>query len=323
MLQPRRVLITGALGFIGNALLKAYQQQGVEAIGIDLRGDGGAVRAGDIAVPEAWEHLLDGCDAVIHTAALVSNAVPDAEMWRVNVLATHNLVAAAVRRGVRRFVHLSSIVVYGFEAAGEITEERPVHAAGGSYVTTKLASEYPVLNAQARGQIQATIIRPGDVYGPGSRPWIVLPLELIRKNQFLLPAGGKGYFRPIYVDDLVRGIQLAVASEQAVGETFNLSCEGHVTAREYFSYHFRWLGKRGPIVVPTWLALGLAGAFERMNHWLGRSSEASVTSVVQLATRSWFSIEKAKRVLGWQPEVSLEEGMKRCEEWAREKRMAR
>lgn len=320
--NPAKVLITGAGGFIGAALLDAYRAQGTAVCGVDLRGATPDVFRGDICEPSTWEHRLDGVDVVIHTAALVSNARDDADMWRVNVLATQALVDAAIRHGVRRFVHISSIVVYGNDACGELDEEQPVHAAGGSYVRTKLASEFPVLSAQARRQIEVTILRPGDVYGPGCHVWVAVPLAMIRQHQFLLPARGEGFFRPIYIDDLVRGVMAAASSPQAVGEIFNLACQGHVTTRTFFAYHHRWLGlRRGPLLVPTPLAYALAWLMSSLMRACGARTEASVASVAQLSTRSWFSIDKARRVLGWQPEVSLDDGMRRCETWARNARL--
>merc|ERR1711965_997303 len=103
-------------------------------------------------------------------------------------MATRNFIDAAKEYNVRRFVHISSIVAYGNSATGELDENHPVHADGGSYVLTKLASEHAVLAATVNSTMELVIIRPGDVYGPGSRPWVVLPLEAINKGQFMLPA---------------------------------------------------------------------------------------------------------------------------------------
>jgi len=253
---------------------------------------------------------------IVHTAALVSNALGDADMWRVNVQATANLIAAAEKHKVRRFVQISSIVAYGNAAAGELTEDHPVHADGGSYVLTKLASEHTVLAAQARGSIEVVIVRPGDVYGPGSRPWLILPLEAIHKGQFMLPEKGLGFFRPIYIDDLIRGIALAVSSPEASGEIFNLSCQGYITSQEFFSHHYSWLNKRGPMLVSTRVALIAAAVATKIANLTGTVNEASTATVAQLSTKSWFSIAKAQRILGWTPEVSFEEGMQRSKQWA-------
>ena len=312
------VLITGANGFIGQTLMRYYQSQGVKAIGVDLNGNGNDIFVGDIAKPEQWGHLLDQAQVVIHTAALVSNAMKDEDMWRVNVLYTRNLIAAAAKHGVKRFVQISSIVAYGNAASGELDETYPVHAHGGSYVLTKLASEHVVLTAHAQGKIEVVIVRPGDVYGPGCRVWVNIPLDMIKTNQFLLPAKGEALFRPVYVDDLVRGIALAASVPNIGGQIFNLSSDGYVTTEQFFTYHYQWLGKSSPICLPTGLAWFIAEMTFRLKLLFGIRSEGSGASVLQLTSRAWFSIKKAQQMLGWRPEVSLDEGMKRTKEWAKE-----
>jgi len=313
------VLITGANGFIGRALAGQFREQGIKVVGVDLQGDGDQVHVGDVGNPESWGHLLDQAEVVVHTAALVTNAMADEDMWRVNVLGTRNLVAAAARHGVRRFVQISSIVAYGNAATGELDEEHPVHAHGGSYVRTKLASEHVVLAAHAQHGLDVVIVRPGDVYGPGSRPWVIVPIEMIKRRQFLLPANGEGYFRPVYIDDLVRGIALASTAERASGQIFNLSSDGYVTTKTFFAYHHRWLGRSGPLCLPTSVAWALAESTFRLGLLFGSRTEGSGASVAQLTTRSWFSIRKAGEILGWKPEISLDEGMRRSEAWARER----
>jgi nucleoside-diphosphate-sugar epimerase len=314
----KKVLITGANGFIGGTLMRYYQNNNQDVVGVDLVGNGSDVIEGDIAQPDTISHLLQECDVIIHTAALVSNAMQDSDMWRVNVLATRNLIVAAKAYKVRRFVQISSIVAYGNSAEGELDESHPVHADGGSYVLTKLASEHVVLGAQANNEIEVVILRPGDAYGPGSRPWIIAPLEAIAKNQFMLPAKGEGFFRPIYIDDLVRGIAMASSNPDAAGEIFNLSCEGYMSTKEYFTPHYQWLGKKEPKVVSTKLALRISAIASKVANLMGNLNEASPSTVVQLSTKSWFSIKKAERILGWRPEVSFEDGMTASHKWAKE-----
>ena len=314
----KKVLITGANGFIGGTLMRYYQNQGQDVIGVDLVGNGADILEGDISQPDTISHLLNECDVIVHTAALVSNAMQDSDMWRVNVLATRNLITAAKEHKVRRFVQISSVVAYGNSAEGELDENQPVHADGGSYVLTKLASEHVVLSEQANDDIEIVILRPGDAYGPGSRPWIITPLEAISKNQFMLPEKGEGFFRPIYIDDLVRGIATATSHPDAAGEIFNLSCEGYMLTKDYFAPHYEWLQKKGPMLVSTKLALRISSIASTMANLMGNSNEASPSTVMQLSTKSWFSIKKAEHILGWRPEVSFEEGMKTTHEWAKE-----
>ena len=183
----KKVLITGANGFIGNSLMNHYKSQGIAVIGVDLVGNGEDIIQGDIGQPESISQQLQDCDVVIHTAALVSNSIPDEDMWRVNVLATRNLIAAANVHKVRRFVQLSSIVAYGNSAEGELDESHPVHADGGSYVLTKLASEHAVLAAatSTSAWINAVLLwrrlRHEGVYRPGAG-WAGFALRLLLAN---------------------------------------------------------------------------------------------------------------------------------------------
>lgn len=315
-----RVLITGGAGFIGRAIAERLRADGDEAVGVDLAPDPVAgVVAGDTTAPEAWRAELDGCDAVVHTAAVVSNAVDLDDQWRVNVLGTRRVVEAARDAGVRRMVHLSSIRAFSDTAFPDgVTEDHPVRPDGNPYVDTKIASEHVALQAHAAGEVEATIIRPGDVYGPGSVPWVLKPLDAIRSGQFLLPAGGGGIHSPVYVDDLVAGVVLALRSPAAAGEIFTIAGPRGVRSDEYFGHLYRMLGRRGPIGIPTAPAIALAVAADRINRLRGARSEVNAISMRYLARRGTYSIEKARRVLGYEPAVDLDEGMRRTEAWLRE-----
>lgn len=315
-----RVLVTGGAGFIGRAIIERLRTDGDDAVGVDLTADPGAgVVAGDTTDPSAWRAQLDGCDAVVHTAAVVSNAVDLDEQWRVNVLGTRRVIEAARDAGVRRIVHLSSIRAFSDTAfpAG-VTEDHPVRPDGNPYVDTKIASEHVALQAHAAGEIEATIIRPGDVYGPGSVPWILKPLDAIRSGQFLLPARGSGIHSPVYVDDLVAGVVLALRSPDAAGQVFTIAGPRGVRSDEYFGHLYRMLGRRGPIGIPTAPAIALAAAADRVNRLRGARSEVNAISMRYLAREGTYSIEKARRVLGYEPAVDLDEGMRRTEAWLRE-----
>ncbi|MBJ7330864.1 MAG: NAD-dependent epimerase/dehydratase family protein [Solirubrobacteraceae bacterium] len=314
-----RVLITGAAGFLGAALVDRLRADGHEVVGIDriadlLRG----VHAGDTTRPDLWGGLLDGCDAVVHTAAVVSNAVDLDEQWRVNVLGTRRVIEAARAAGVRRVVHLSSVRAFSdVDFPPGVTEEHPVRPDGNPYVDTKIASEHVALQAHAEGGVEVVIVRPGDVYGPGSVPWILKPMDAIRSGQFLLPARGRGVHSPVYVDDLVAGVVLALTHPDAAGEVFTISGPRGVPSSEYFGHLFRMLGRRGPIGIPTGPAVALAHIADRLNRLRGKRSDVNAISMRYLARPGTYSIEKARRVLSYEPVVDLDEGMGRTEEWLR------
>ena len=135
----RKVFITGALGFMGRALLAQYRALGAETCGLDVRADASAnVVAGDVSRPEEWQETLNGCDLVIHTAAIVTNNVSREEAWRVNVLGTRRVLDAAIKAGVKRFVHVSSLAAMRFILEDQADESAPVMPTGNPYVDTKL-----------------------------------------------------------------------------------------------------------------------------------------------------------------------------------------
>ena len=106
----RKVFITGALGFIGRALMARYQALGAQTCGLDVRADPAAgVIRGNVTRPEEWQGNINGSDLVIHTAAIVTNNIKGEEAWRVNVLGTRRVLDAAIKAGARRFVHISSL----------------------------------------------------------------------------------------------------------------------------------------------------------------------------------------------------------------------
>lgn len=315
-LHNKHVFITGASGFIGSALAARYRAEGARVTGLDIRQDPeNGVVGGDLARVDDWRHALDGVDIVVHTAAVVSNTAPMDAAWRVNVQATSDLLQCCAAVGVRRFVQLSSIAVYGFRFTGQARESDPLRPMGNTYVDTKIAAEHRVLACHAARDMDCTIIRPGDVYGPGSRPWVILPLQMMRRGRFLLPAHGRGLFSPVYIDDLVEGIVLASASADASGRIFNISGGTSPTCSEFFGYHARMAGLPPPRTAGTGLALALAVSGGALERALGRDSELGRGTIDMLSRRGGYSIDSAGRILGYAPVVSLEEGMARTREW--------
>lgn len=318
---PRRVFVTGASGFIGRALLARYRALGVEVRGVDLRADPAwDVVAGDLGEPGPWQQHAAGSDLVVHTAAVVSNVAPPEAYRRLTVGGVRRALDAAVAGGARRFLHVSSCGAYGWHRPPDADERTPITVlSGNAYQDAKAASEHPALAAHASGEIACTIVRPSDVYGPGSRPWVLIPLEMIKRGLFFLPAHGRGLFAPVYVDDLVDGIVLAAGLEASAGQIFNLLGVAPVAAAEFFSYHRRWAGRSGPPrSFSTPVALRIAGLVSGAARRAGRPTEASRESMLMLSKEHVPSMAKARRMLGYLPRVDLAEGMRRTEEWLRE-----
>jgi nucleoside-diphosphate-sugar epimerase len=316
---PRSVFITGARGFIGATLAERYRSQGVEVRGVDVAGDPErGVVAADVSEPGDWQRHAEGCEVVFHTAALITFAPALDRFWRVNTLGTRRALDAAIAAGARRFVHFSSITVFGFDYPDGVEETHPVRLTGVPYIDTKIASEQVVLQAQAAGELPCTIVRPGDVYGPGSQPWTRLPVEELRRGRLMLPAGGRGEISPVYVDNLVDGVTLAAAEPAAAGQVITITDGRAVQTQEFFGYYARLLGKRRAPTAPTPVVKALAGTIALAGRVRGVEVEVNPRAVAYVARRGTYSIAKARRLLGYEPRVSLEEGMARTERWLRE-----
>jgi nucleoside-diphosphate-sugar epimerase len=315
---PKRVFVTGALGLIGGRIASRYREAGSEVSGVDVRAKPElGVVAGDLTAAGPWAEAAEGADLVIHTAARLGMEIDAEGFWRVNVVGTRNALDAAVRAGAQRFVQLSSIVAFGFDIPKDVDERYPVRPNGVPYVDTKVASEQVVLQAHGAGEIGCTIVRPGDVYGPGSHFWTLMPVREMAMRRLILPAMGRGTMSPVYVDDLVDGIALAASHEGAVGEVFILSGGHDVEARDFFGHYARMLGRERVLVAPTPVVATLAAAVGHVRRLRGAAPEITPAAVRYLSRAGTYSIEKARGALGYDPSVGLQEGMARCEEWLR------
>ena len=318
---PRAVFITGASGFIGRALGDRYRALGVEVRGMDLKEDrNNGVVAGNLADPRGWADHAKGCDLFINTAAVVSTNAPWQLYRDVSIRGARNAVDVAVAGGARRLLHYSSVAALGWDFEGEADEKRPVVIGEDyRYGVAKGASEHAVLAAHAAGEIDCTIVRPGDVYGPGSRAWLVVPLQLCRAGMMTLPANGDGIFSPVYIDDLLDGTMLAAGLDAGRGHIFHISGGFTMTCREFFGNHWRWAGCKGePRCLSTGLAVRLTWAIQAFNRMIGRQDETGPDAMYMFARKAGYSIEKARRLIGYEPKVDLATGLERSRAWLRE-----
>lgn len=306
---PRKVLVTGGTGFIGKEIVANYRARSVDAVAVARRADGspGSI-AGDVSDPAPWAHALDGCDIVYHTAAVVSLVEKPEVAWAINVRGTQRLIDEAIKRGVKRFVYMSSVAAMGFETPDGADETWPLMPNGNSYTDSKIAAEHAVLAAHASGKIDATIVRPSDVYGVEST-WIREPLKMMQARQFMLPNDGNGHFSPIHVSDLVAGTVLAGEHPTAPGHIFILA-DGGCTTKEFFSYHWRWLGREGsPPALPARLLKALAAPGGTLARAMGAKTEMGSGAIAILSRPGGYSTTKAETVLGFKPNVALADGM--------------
>lgn len=321
-----RVLITGITGFIGGNLARRLLADGWRVRGLardpsaaaTLAAQGAEIVAGSLLDQASLPPAVAGCDAVIHAGAWTgAPAIPEAEAWTTNVDATGWLLDAAQRAGTSRFLFISSVAVYGLNPSPLIDESAPTSPVGQLYPDSKIAAEGLVRAAAAQG-LSTTIVRPACTYGPGGSAWTVDPVRRMQAGRLVLLGRDQGLVNPGYIDNVVDGVLLALASPQAAGETFNL-CDGvAVTYREFYLRYAAMLGKAS---LPTAPALLAKGAASPPGRWLRRVTGRPVPGPWSYHFRfnpSRFAIDKARRLLDYAPAISLDEGMYRTESWLRQ-----
>ena len=325
LLKGKSCVVTGAGGFIGLALCGRLVVEGAQVTGIDVdpaadarvAATGAVFRDCDTTDRDDVVDALSGAELVVHAAARVSDWGSMQDFVRVNVQGTRNVLDAAHAAGAERLVHVSSVASWGYEHRHDLDEDASPRPCGIPYIDTKGASDSLVLTRARRGEPVA-VVRPGDVYGPGSIPWAVRPLEGIKSRQFMLVGDGGGVMTPVYIDDLVESIALALTVPEAAGRAFTV-WDGHaVTCKQFFSYYARMLGREGIPHLPRPLAAVAGGAQELLARVTGRPPVFTRNAIEFVSRRAVYSNRRARELLGWEPRVPLDEGMRRTEAWFRE-----
>jgi nucleoside-diphosphate-sugar epimerase len=217
----------------------------------------------------------------------------------------------ALRAGVTRFVHLSSIAVYGPVRAGIVTEDRPLWKGVELYGDSKIMAEEALRVVASRG-LPAVITRPGMVYGPRSRGWTIRLIQWINQARPAMVAGGHGYARPIFIENLVDALILC-AVKPVAGEAFTL-IDANMPWREYLERYGRMVGKRARSVsyLTSWLIAVTDETRARFTH---RPPRVRRTALGYAVSRATFSTEKAHRLLGWTPRYTMDQAMEITKSW--------
>jgi nucleoside-diphosphate-sugar epimerase len=285
---------------------------------VGLAGLGAHLVVGDLDATRALGELCAGADAVLHMAAHVGDQGTLAEFERVNVGGTRNAIEAAASAGARRFVHLSSVAVYGRPPEGRVTEDWPTKHFGLPYEDTKTDAERTAFGRGAELGLEVSAIRPPIIYGPYDRNFMPRAVAAIAARRFLLVDGGRAPLNVVWVDHVVDALLRAAERREAVGEAFNLMDEVDglpPTVREVGEIIARERGLPRPrLAVPASVARPIARVVERAWRAAGARGPAPVTPfVVTMLTRHViYDASKAVRLLGWGPRVRARDGLARA-----------
>jgi nucleoside-diphosphate-sugar epimerase len=321
-LNSKTILITGIDEFIGLRTAELAIARGMKVRGLQSSSDkiknaqqsGAKVIIGNITDPACAEIACQGVDIVLHAAELAKEAGALEDFRKVNVAGTINMAQAAKKAGVKTFIHLSSVLVYGFNYSDRITEDGPLKSENNPYCQTKIEAEEALLQLNYPPDFGITIIRSGDVYGPGSIPWIVRPLHLMRQKLFAYANDNQAVINHVYIDNLIEAIFLAIEKE-TYGEIFNITDGQETSSKDYFTR----LAEINGAPAPLSLSKDEIKLFVRLRvqgQKLFRKKADILPEAIDFMTRPHaYSITKAQSMLNYEPKIDLEEGLQRTKEW--------
>jgi nucleoside-diphosphate-sugar epimerase len=341
-----KVLVTGAGGFIGGWVVESLYLTGFGQVRATVRRWASAARIGrfpveivlcDVLNRRQTEHAVDGVDAVVHCAFGARE---------VNVEGTENLLNASLRSGVRRFVHLSTVDVYG-GAEGNLDETFPFRYTGGEYGDSKIDAENLCLTYSGKG-LPLVVLRPTIVYGPYCKLWITKFAERLQSGKWGIFTGLEGGLcNLVYITDLIKAIVLSLKADKAVGQAFNINGSEVISWNEYFRRLNRALElpplreiRVGTSKVNATLMLPLRTTaryvLKHYGDWItalyqrfdvakkvARGTERSLRTtptpdeLKMFGLRARYNISKAESLLGYEPVVGVDAGLEMSACWLR------
>lgn len=311
----RRILITGAAGFIGRRMMRVVEARGCEAIGMDRRAPaGGTGNARFLVTDFVGDRVIEvpsGVDTVIHLAgkahALAEVAQDEAEYFRMNTEGTRKVLEAARRAGVRAFVLFSTVKAMGDSVAqtGPIDESNLL-LPNTPYGKSKFGAEKLVLDG---GYVShPAVIRPCLVYGPTPKGNLEKMIEAVRRGRFppIPEVGNKRSM--VHLDDVIEAALLMAEHPSAKGQVFIAADNEPFSTRQLFEWISQATGRKVPgWSVPLWALRVLGRLGDGIGKARGRRFMFDSDSFGKLTSNAWYTSAKLQRELGWRPKHTLRE----------------
>jgi len=311
-----KLFLTGAAGYIGRvvtarllkyndwvtALLEPHEDPGWV--------QGAEVVRADITRPESLEGIMKHHDTVVHTAQEAGWQKVD-RCAAVNREGTRHVVREAVKSGIRRFVHLSSVAVYGHVSRIPIDEDFPLKRTGDPYGDTKLEAELILREFECRDEIDLTVIRPTVVYGPGDDTFLPGLIASIREGVFCHIGSGEHEANLIHVDDLGRFIWSVIHEPGTIGKTFNVTHPHNPSWIETVERVAGELGVPRPKKhLPYALALSMATGLEYLCRFSGRPPRLTRRTVRMMGRPHEYRTDRMERDMSFCPDISFADGIR-------------
>jgi dihydroflavonol-4-reductase len=325
-----RILVTGGTGFTGSHLVRSLVADGHEVRVVARNAEraratlppGVEIAEGDVADAAVIGRAVRGRDVIYHIAAAYREAgIPDSRYREVHVDSTRHLLDAGRAEGVRRMVHCSTIGVHSHIENPPADETWPF-TPGDIYQETKAEGELLAMAYHREHGFPVSVVRPASIYGPGDLRLLKL-FRAVARRRFAMIGSGEPFFHMVHVSDLVRGLRLAADHEAAVGEAFIIAGDQYCTLNELvrrIATAYRVAPPR--LRVPVWPFMLAGWACEKICVPLRIEPPIYRRRVSFFVKSRGFSIEKARRILGYEPRVPLQEGIEETARWYREQGLA-
>jgi nucleoside-diphosphate-sugar epimerase len=322
-----RILVTGGTGFTGKALVRRLLDLGHEVVALDykeglktaeLRQWGARVVLGSVTDAAVVHEAMAGVEVVHHLAAAFREMnVPDTYYWEVNVQGTRNVLEAALARGVRKLVYCSTCGVHGNIDHPPGGEDAPIQPAD-YYQRTKYEAEPLVRDFHQRG-LPATILRPAAIYGPGDPERFLMIFRRVARGAFPMFGNGKTLYHPLYIDNLVDAFLAAMGDGVGDGEAYLIADDQYLEIEDLVKRVGRALAVDVRIPhYPVWPVVAVGHVVEKACRPFGITPPIFPRRVDWYRQNRAFKIDKAKRDLGYEPKVGIDEGLRRTADWYRQ-----
>lgn len=319
-----KVLVTGGTGFTGKALVKRLLDEGHQVVALDykegiktdeLRNWGAEVVIGSVTDKEIVERCMNGIDVVQHLAAAFRELnVDESHYYNVNVSGTINVLEAAFRHKVRRFIYCSTCGVHGNVDKPPGDETAPIHPAD-YYQQTKYEAE-PFIKEYFDKGLKTVILRPAAIYGPGDPERFGMIFRRVAKGKFPMFGDGKTLYHPLYIDNLIDAHMLSMQEGKGDGEAYLIADEEYLEIEHIVREVAKAMEIDAKIPHYPVMPLVIAGhIFEKLYKPFGLTPPIFPRRVDWFRQNRAFNIDKAKRDLDYQPKVAIAEGLRNTYLW--------
>ncbi len=320
------ILLTGGNGFVGRHLIRALQQRGDKVRVLSTsKGDTAWLKQhdvtifrGDVRDPDTLIEPMCGVDAVFHLVAETRKWGPMQRSYAINVTGTENVCRAALAAGVQRLVHISTFTIYNMRVGRAVTEDDSLMPLDEPYSLTKAQGDKLVQRMIREEHLPAVIIRLGALLGPDDYMNFGRMADRVRAGKSIIVGSGNNAVPFVYITDVVQALLLALDSPRAIGQVYNIGNDQPLTQKQYLSAIAQEFGvTTRHIHIPYSSMYAAAYAAERISTLSGYRIAPVVTrhGIKILGDDSRLSIEKARRELGYVPQVPIREGVQLTSAW--------